>query len=273
MLKITCFTPNKDKAMLENILLLIESESDEKRIAIFREFNDFGEVHCKGWPILNQEDYDNCMLIVKNQGLNESFVVDSPDSENANVITNIFRHTLLPGPFHKVISTSIAADFWSAAQLRANRPQSYGESVDIFTFDALKEMWKSIGKSGFSSKSKSDLYEGFAESASDIATSPESEEFCNQLPARMIQLENNYHTTYMKPNTTIMSPTKVLALTSRISGKVLYNKESSPEITNDTIRNRHIIVDLIDPYKDPIESGFTTEQEALAALTPIPHKE
>ena len=270
MLKITCFTPNKDKATLENVLLLIESKS-KRRIAIFRGFDDSGEAHCKGWPVLNQEDYNDCMLMVKNQGLNESFVVDNLDSENVDVVTNILRHTFLLSPFHYVTLVSVVADFWNAAQCQTNRPHSYDESVDVFTFEALKEMWKSIGKSGFSSKSKSDLYEGFAESASDLATNPESEKFCNGFPARMIQLTNSYNTFHqLKAITTSLSPVQVLALTSRISGRVLYNKESSPEITNDTVRLRHLLVDLVDPYKEPVESGFTTEQEALEALKPVP---
>ncbi len=273
MVKITCFTTDKLRATLEPVLMIL-SDGDEavNKLIVLREFEDSGDPKCSGWVVSDQVGLDKVKAIVEKKKLKDSFIVTGSDSKNFNVVDNIMRKTVFPGKFQQMVGISVSADFWNAARLNANRPPSHGENSDVFTFEALKEMWRAIGKGGFSSKSKTDLYEGFAESASEMATGPEST-ICDKLPAKMIKLESSYNTTKLKTNFIAKNAAQVLALTSRTSGKVLYNKESSPEITNDTIRVSHVLVDIVDFYGDPsIEDGFSTDQEALEVLKPVVDK-
>jgi len=272
-MKFECFTTDKNRAPLEPILMIISTdETGANKLVVLREFDSLGDPICTGWVITDQAGLDKATALAATKKLVDSFIVTQPESEHYATVTNILRKTMLPGKFHQTVGVSVSADFWAAAGLSANRPSSHGENTDVFTFEALKEMWRAIGKGGFSSKSKNDLYEGFAESASEMATGSESS-ICDKLPARMIKLDSSYSISRLKTGITLKTPAQVIALTSRTSGKVLYNKESSPEITNDTIRLGHVLVDLVDFYGDPVEEGFSTDQEALEALKPPINKD
>jgi hypothetical protein len=132
-------------------------------------------------------------------------------------------------------------------------------------------MWKAIEKRGFSSKSKADLFEGFAETAVEIASSEENEKYLKSLPRRMIvtQAANaGYGRGNPQRGEAIIKTPKMLALISRISSGTIFAGDQTPDIDEKSIASAVCFLDLADPYKG-LSASELREEESMNRLNQL----
>ena len=161
-----------------------------------------------------------------------------------------------------ITATNTGVDFWKTHLPNESRPSRYTKGVESFTFNALKTMWKVFGLGGFSSKSKADLFEGFAENAVESASSEASEKFISQLPKRMIVVAG--HGT--KSSLAVEDPKLSIAMISRISAGSLFAADQSPDIDEKNIAESYQFIDLKDPYETLTELKSDSEMSAMETL-------
>ena len=165
----------------------------------------------------------------------------------------------------RVTNSLLLVDFWKSHMKGETRPYKHAKmGVDAFTFGALKLMWKTLGKSGHSSKSKTDLFEGFAETSVENVSSEKAEAFLATLPKKMVTVSIPRPSSYDKPD--VEDAIKGLAMVSRISAGSLFAADQSPDIDEKNVIEAYRFIDFKDPYAESIETPFGSEAAALEDL-------
>jgi hypothetical protein len=130
-------------------------------------------------------------------------------------------------------------------------------------------MWKVLGKSGHSNKSKNDLFEGFAETAVELASSEQVDAFVSQLPKRMIVISSHNGRGSYSYGSNIEDPKKIIAMISRVSAGSLYASDNSPDIDEKNVIESYNFIDLKDPYSGDISVKDDSEASALESLNTL----
>ena len=164
---------------------------------------------------------------------------------------------------YNIAARTISVDFWGRNIGAAGRPHARS-TVESMTFEDLKQMWRAVGKSGFSSKSKADLFEGFAEHAIETASSEGVETFLKTLPGRMLVVPDMSHHDGLE---TLEDNDEILGVLSRISGSALFAVDHTPDIDEQGVGAGVVCVDLKDPYEcDYPDLQYEGDAAALEAL-------
>jgi len=144
--------------------------------------------------------------------------------------------------------TTLELDFWNFIKTKTSRrPGSYkSNNFEHFTFGVLKNMWKTINMSGFSNKSKADLFDGFTEKVSDMAdTSDTATKLFSKFPTRMIAVPH-----YMESNNNEeqLSAEDTILLLSKISSSSLFDSKQSADIIEEQVVRPTMVLELVNPY-------------------------
>jgi len=199
------------------------------------------------------------VILTVNKELNASL----PETPFVKMLFSQVKSGKLWDSHKHVTNSSTYADFWKTHLPEETRPGRH-RHADGFTFNALKLMWKAFNKSGFSNKSKADLFEGFAETAVEAASTDAGEAFIASLPKRMIVVEGVRRAA--SDPSDIKQPERLVSLISRVSAGSLYAADSSPNIDEGNISGSYQFIDLKDPYTEPFGNSTASEAEAMEKL-------
>jgi len=261
-------------------LMVVSEEKQGPYILYLREGIKDGKVLLKIWGRDKEEDVQSDIeAATSNLGLSDSF-----STTNARGFSDLAKENLLAmecikdminagrmsnflSPSTSFVNFDVFADFWKTQLPGESRPYRNHKGVEGFTFNALKTMWKVLGKSGHSNKSKADLFEGFAETAVDYSSSEEAENFLGTLPKRMVVVSVFQH--YSSAPTSIADPKKILPMISRVSAGCLYAADHSPDIDEKNVTGFFQFIDLKDPYDGAIGGVNDNEMSSLSELNTL----
>lgn len=259
--------------------MLVVSEVTGGPWAVYlREGHDNGTLTLRAWAEDNQESLDRSISkVVEKFSLSNTFTVvndrqpgdlrkNNPQEIDAILqLTRQIRSNELFSTANVFVEKDIHVDFWGMHVPDETRPYRNTKGVEGFTFGALKQLWKVLNKSGHSNKSKTDLFEGFAETAVEVASSDAMEGFLGELPRRMLVATAQR---YRRSGGTsdIPEANRILAVISRIAGGALFATDHSPDIDERNITEDYRIIDLKDPYVSGALSNDDNEMSALDAL-------
>jgi hypothetical protein len=261
------------------LMVISENNSSGPFVHYLRERLENGESNIRVWGRETKElsdadidkvqqafELDKTFSVINNRSANE-LRKDNPIE--IDCIFSLIRQVKgsdLWSAFSTFTASTTEVDFWKTHLKDETRPSRYTKGVESFTFNALKMLWKVFGLSGFSSKSKADLFEGFAENAVESASSDASEKFVAQLPKRMIVIADKHRP---GPHAIIEDPKQSIAMISRISAGCLFAADQSPDIDEKNIAESYQFIDLKDPYDAAIEFKYDNEMSAMQALNTL----
>ena len=210
-------------------------------------------------------ELDKTFSVVNNRSANDLKKDNPIEMDCILSLIRQIKSSDLWSAFNTFTASTTEVDFWKTHLKDETRPSRYTKGVESFTFNALKMLWKVFGLSGFSSKSKADLFEGFAENAVETASSDVSEKFIAQLPKRMIVIADKHS----QATSSVEDPKQSIAMISRISAGCLFAADQSPDIDEKNIAESYQFVDLKDPYDATIEFKYDNEMSAMQALNTL----